>query len=65
MAFARCVRLIYVVRKINGTTKTNTIRDISFRNFKHFNRIAHQNDLFRQPWHTIDTLSNVNQKWNL
>ena len=57
--------LIYVVRKINASTKTNRTREISFRNFKHFNSIAFQNDLFRQPWHTVDTLCNVDQKWNL
>ena len=55
--------LIYVVRKINATTTTNTIKEISFRNFKHFNSIAY--DLLCQQWHTIDTLSNVDQKWNL
>ena len=57
--------LIYVVRKINAGTKTNRTREISFRNFKHFNSIAFQNYLFRQPWHTVDTLCNVDQKWNL
>ena len=56
--------LIYVVRKINATTKTNTTKEISFRNFKHFNSIAFQNDLFYQPWDTVDALCNVDQKWN-
>ena len=57
--------LIYVVRKINAITKTNTTKETSFRNFKHFDSSAFQENLFRQPWYTIDTLSNVDDKWNL
>ena len=48
-----------MVRKINVSNKTDTIKEISFRNFKHFDTIVFQEELFRQPWCTVDSLLNI------
>ena len=57
--------LIYLIRKINTFPKTNTIREIEIRNYKHLNSENFLNDLRRQYWVLVNSKSDINAMWAL